>query len=76
MAAKSIVITWEDLVSHGEADLVNYRVKGHFYIVDRLFDRAELRVGKDPQTIVAISRKAADHRVARAAAATSIRSNK
>jgi len=60
----------------GEADLVNYRVKGHFYIVDRLFDRAELRVGKDPQTIVAISRKAADHRVAQAAAVTSVRANK
>lgn len=26
--------------------LVNYRVKGDFYIVDRLFERAELRVGK------------------------------
>lgn len=26
--------------------LVNYRVKGLFYIVDRLFGRAELRVGK------------------------------
>jgi P-type conjugative transfer protein TrbG len=39
-----------------EADLVNYRVKGHFYIVDRLFDRAQLRVGKDPQTIVEIKR--------------------
>jgi P-type conjugative transfer protein TrbG len=40
-----------------EADLVNYRVKGHFYIVDRLFDRAQLRVGKDPQTIVEIKRQ-------------------
>jgi P-type conjugative transfer protein TrbG len=26
--------------------LVNYRVKGDFYIVDRLFERAEMRVGK------------------------------
>jgi type IV secretion system protein VirB9 len=42
--------------SDNEADLVNYRVKGHFYIVDRLFDRAQLRVGKDPQTIVEIKR--------------------
>jgi len=40
-----------------EADLVNYRVKGHFYIVDRLFDRAQLRLGKDPQTIVEIKRE-------------------
>lgn len=43
----------------GEADLVNYRVKGHFYIVDRLFDRAQLRVGKDPQTVVEIKRQSA-----------------
>ena len=43
--------------SDGQADLVNYRVKGHFYIVDRLFDRAELRIGRDPQTIVAITRQ-------------------
>lgn len=39
-----------------KADLVNYRVKGHFYIVDRLFDRAQLRVGQEPQTIVEIDR--------------------
>lgn len=43
--------------SDNDADLVNYRVKGHFYIVDRLFDRAQLRVGKDPQTIVEIKRQ-------------------
>jgi type IV secretion system protein VirB9 len=59
-----------------EADLVNYRVKGHFYIVDRLFDHAELRVGKDPQTIVVISRKAADHPVVQAVSAVSVRPNK
>lgn len=41
----------------GQADLVNYRVKGHFYIVDRLFDRAQLRVGQDPQTIVELKRE-------------------
>lgn len=29
----------------GEPQLVNYRVKGSYYIVDRIFDRAELRVG-------------------------------
>uniref|UniRef100_UPI003120539F P-type conjugative transfer protein TrbG n=1 Tax=Erythrobacter sp. TaxID=1042 RepID=UPI003120539F len=29
----------------GEAELVNYRVSGRFMIVDRLFDRAELRLG-------------------------------
>ena len=60
----------------GDADLVNYRVKGHFYIVDRLFEHAELRVGKDPQSIVVISRKAAAHSVAQAAVAASAGSNK
>lgn len=38
----------------GDRQLVNYRVKGDYYIVDRLFDRAELRVGEKPQTVVAI----------------------
>ena len=32
-----------------EPTLVNYRVKGDFYIVDRLFDKAQLRVGADKQ---------------------------
>ena len=41
----------------GRADLVNYRVKGHFYVVDRLFDHAELRLGHDPQTVVTIENK-------------------
>ncbi len=27
------------------AELVNYRVQGRFLIVDRLFERAELRLG-------------------------------
>ena len=29
----------------GDAQLVNYRVRAGYYIVDRLFDRAELRLG-------------------------------
>lgn len=37
--------------------LVNYRVKGEFYIVDRLFDAAELRLGEKSQTIVRIERE-------------------
>lgn len=41
---------------NGDAQLVNYRVKGDWYIVDRLFDKAELRLGQTPQTIVAIVR--------------------
>lgn len=36
----------------GTAQLVNYRVRGHFYIVDRLFTAAELRLGtKHPQVV-------------------------
>ncbi len=41
-----------------QAALVNYRVKGSYYIVDRLFDRAQLRFGETPQTIVEIDRTA------------------
>ena len=40
----------------GDNELVNYRVKGNFYIVDRLFPAAELRLGEDPQQVVRISR--------------------
>ncbi|MCM8731967.1 P-type conjugative transfer protein TrbG [Hephaestia sp. GCM10023244] len=40
----------------GEAQLVNYRVSGHHYIVDRLFSAAELRLGEAPQQVVRISR--------------------
>lgn len=40
----------------GEVQLVNYRVAGRFYVVDRLFDAAELRLGEKRQTIVRISR--------------------
>jgi type IV secretion system protein VirB9 len=41
---------------NGDAQLVNYRVKGDWYIVDRLFDKAELRLGQTPQTVIAIVR--------------------
>jgi P-type conjugative transfer protein TrbG len=40
----------------GGAALVNYRVRGNYYIVDRLFAAAELRFGKDPQQVVRITR--------------------
>ena len=40
----------------GNAELVNYRVKGNYYIVDRLFAAAELRLGAKPQQVVRISR--------------------
>lgn len=40
----------------GEPALVNYRVRDNYYIVDRLFAVAELRLGTDRQQIVRISR--------------------
>ncbi len=40
----------------GEAELVNYRVRGRFYVVDRIFDAAELRLGTKKQQIVRIAR--------------------
>ncbi|WP_316979532.1 P-type conjugative transfer protein TrbG [Shumkonia mesophila] len=40
----------------GGAELVNYRVRGNYYIVDQLFGAAELRLGEDPQQVVRISR--------------------
>jgi type IV secretion system protein VirB9 len=42
--------------SQGKPALVNYRVKGNTYIVDRLFAAAELRLGSDPQAVVRILR--------------------
>lgn len=41
---------------NGESAIINYRVKGNFYIVDRLFDAAELRVGHDDPTVVRIEK--------------------
>ncbi|MEL6362695.1 MAG: P-type conjugative transfer protein TrbG [Pseudomonadota bacterium] len=41
---------------NGESQLVNYRVNGSYYIVDRLFAAAELRLGEDDQEIVRILR--------------------
>lgn len=37
------------------AELVNYRFAGGYYVVDRLFSAAELRLGEKPQTIVRIT---------------------
>jgi P-type conjugative transfer protein TrbG len=42
----------------GEAQLVNYRMRGHYYVVDRLFDVAELRLGIGHQQVVRVSRVA------------------
>jgi type IV secretion system protein VirB9 len=40
----------------GGNQLVNYRMRGNYYVVDRLFGAAELRLGQDPQQVVRISR--------------------
>lgn len=41
----------------GTTQLVNYRVRGTWYIVDRLFDRAELRVGEKDPSVVRLTRQ-------------------
>lgn len=38
----------------GEAQLVNYRMAGRYYVVDRLFGAAELRLGGKKQKVVRI----------------------
>ncbi|HAQ75935.1 MAG TPA: P-type conjugative transfer protein TrbG [Hyphomonas sp.] len=40
----------------GKAQLVNYRMSGDYYVVDRLFARAELRLGEKRQDVVKIAR--------------------
>lgn len=40
----------------GKSQLVNYRMRDHYYIVDRLFARAELRMGERDQEVVRIKR--------------------
>ena len=47
----------------GDVELVNYRVQGRYMVVDRLFDRAELRLGTARGTQkVRIERKSSRHR--------------
>ncbi|MEK7456021.1 MAG: P-type conjugative transfer protein TrbG [Pseudomonadota bacterium] len=41
----------------GEAQLVNYRMRERYYVVDRLFDQAELRLGTKRQQIVRITKR-------------------
>jgi len=40
----------------GAAELVNYRMQGRFYVVDRIFTVAELRLGTRKQQVVRITR--------------------
>lgn len=44
------------LGGNGDAQLVNYRLRGKYYIVDHLFEAAELRLGEKPQSVVRISK--------------------
>lgn len=41
----------------GKTEIVNYRVKKNYYVIDRLIDVAELRIGEDPQVIVEVRRE-------------------
>ncbi|MHA6768850.1 P-type conjugative transfer protein TrbG [Sphingobium ummariense] len=45
--------------SDGKAELVNYRLRDRFYVVDRIFDAAELRLGLKKQQVVRIERVSA-----------------
>jgi type IV secretion system protein VirB9 len=49
-----------------QAQLVNYRLVGGYYIVDRLIDVAELRLGENPQDVVRITRDGGPGRTRRA----------
>jgi len=74
---KKVYIQFPSGLSQGEAPplfvissddqpaLVNYRVRDTYYIVDRLFAAAELRLGTDPQQIVRITRTDAKTRSVR-----------
>ncbi len=70
----------------GGSALVNYRMRGHYYIVDRLFAAAELRLGAKPQQVVRITRtdgtprrtnvgSRSSHRSGKPGAATNARSH-
>ncbi|QPI71982.1 P-type conjugative transfer protein TrbG [Sphingobium sp. Cam5-1] len=46
------------LGADGKAELVNYRLRDRFYVIDRIFDAAELRLGLKKQQVVRIDRVA------------------
>ncbi len=48
------------VLRHSQTQLVNYRVKNDTYIIDRLIDAAELRVGQKEQEIVRVVRTTAE----------------
>ncbi len=46
----------------GGTELVNYRVRGRYYVVDRLFAAAELRLGEGRQQVVRVVRSESGER--------------
>jgi P-type conjugative transfer protein TrbG len=46
--------------ARGKPELVNYRQRGNYYVVDRLFAAAELRLGEKKQQVVRIIRDGSD----------------
>ena len=44
------------VIGSAGAELVNYRMRGRYYVVDRLFDIAELRLGTRDQQVVRIAK--------------------
>ena len=55
----------------GDSQLVNYRVRGNYYIVDRMFEAAELRLGEKPQSVVRITRSSKSKRAGKRQRGTS-----
>ncbi len=65
---EQVFIQFPEAIAQGEApplfvlsrddkpELVNYRMRGHYYVVDRLFSAAELRLGEKRQSVVRILR--------------------
>jgi type IV secretion system protein TrbG len=51
----------------GKSELVNYRPRGRYYVVDTLFAAAELRLGGKHQKIVRIRKESAGRRQQRPA---------
>ncbi|WP_313552932.1 TrbG/VirB9 family P-type conjugative transfer protein [Brevundimonas sp.] len=49
----------------GEAEMVNYRQQGGLFLVDRVFDRAELRLGDRRPQIVRLHRLGSADRIGR-----------
>lgn len=51
------------LDAEGQAELVNYRMRGRFYVIDRLITVAELRIGSKKQRVVRIARGGAERAI-------------